>query len=278
MDASTPKTSSGKLCKKCLKKGSPCHLHTNVVSGETSGGTSGVSPSRKSVKSSKPQKSPTKKQKARAIFADQFEHVPLPALEQILLNLNRKRLHRICISSRQVAKVCRESRFQKLYDAKHPPLIVGELHLIDTKTIAPLLAKYVIKRATFHDDVGNKVEIYKKGRTETELAFVLPSDDLAVDIRLSLIYGQTEPLYFGLHTLATTDLSQDIFDTTAKNFLVNVGKTSWIESIRVGRVPKFKHVKEFYNILKTNIQKAKGGKKIWDEIVVRPPEKRDYKE
>jgi len=256
---STPRTSSGRICKKCLKKGSPCHLHTSVASGVAS------------------QKSPSKK-KQREIFADQFENLALPALERILLNLDRSQLHATCISSRQASKVCREPRFQRLYNAKHPSLIVGNLHLNDKSSKILTIGKGSgrnQKTATFQDEIGNKIEIQRIGPfgdagSQYFLNFLSTNDEF----RLSLVYGYKSDLYFDLWTY---NRGEEFRESIHMKVLTSIGKPDWLESVREIQ-PNFKHVKEFYVIFQTNIRKAKGGKKIWKEIIDRPPRESDYKE
>ncbi len=140
--SSTSRTSSGKICKICSKKGSPCHLHTSKASGVGSGGT-------KSKKSSSPKK----------ITPELFdlEHLPLPALQQVLLNISDKaQLNHICRNSRQAAKVCRTPEFKKLYSAKYMGLFVGQIkHILEKKPNRTV--------HTFHDEVGNNLEYIEKG-------------------------------------------------------------------------------------------------------------------
>lgn len=284
----TPRTASGKLCKKCLSKGSPCHLHTSVASG-------GIS--QKSAK-----KSPSKKKRAQG-FADQFEHVPLPALEQILLNLDRERLHSICISSRQAAKVCRQPRFRKLYNAKYPSLIVGDLR------IKEMIERKDIKFVVFEDDAGNKIKIMKEGTRKDKFVYRLTFDSADNQTWLTLSYGDRLPLIFGIDTDTEAidspgeydyDTEMGILDAAGvsnwaeygelmiKKFLIQVGKEEWFESFEYDREAPyirnkpasfklFKHVEDFYRILKTNIEKADGGKEAWSKIIDRPPNKSDYR-
>ena len=135
--ASTPRTTSGKICKICSKKGSPCHLHT---SGGESGGESGAKTSSR--------KKPAKK--------FNLEDLPIPALQQVLLNISDSRkLHQICNESRKAAKVCRAPEFKKMYNAKYKRLFVGKI----TKTVKTGFALIYV----FHDEAGNSLIYTKKG-------------------------------------------------------------------------------------------------------------------
>lgn len=292
----TPRTSSGKLCKKCLKKGKPCHLHT-TVSGMASKARSKVSAAsgRKSAK-----KSPTKKQKKRAVFADQFEHVPLPALQQILLNLDRKRLHEVCISSRQAAKVCKEPRFQQSYNARYPSLIVGNLRLIKTAGNgrlfkAPNGGLVAMNKAIFRDEADNTITIEKteshlNNVSRYTLSFTTLNPDKESWLVLSLMYGDDMVLDFSVTVDAVMDDDtreayikkagasdwDELTLVMVRKFLERTGKIKWYTTLE-GIYPKFKHIKEFYSIFKTNIQKVGNSKKLWDTIITRPPKKSDSK-
>ena len=139
--ASTPRTTSGKICKICSKKGSPCHLHTSGTSGGTSRIASGVV---KSVSSKKPAKK------------FNLEDLPIPALQQVLLNISDERkLHQICTESRKAAKVCRAPEFKKMYNAKYKRLFVGRI----TKSARTGFALVYI----FRDEAVNTLFYIKKG-------------------------------------------------------------------------------------------------------------------
>lgn len=58
---------------------------------------------------------------------DYFEHIPLPALQEVLLQLDKKQLHYVCTNSRQASKVCSKTHFKKLYARKYQidPLVRG---------------------------------------------------------------------------------------------------------------------------------------------------------
>lgn len=102
----TPRTLSGKLCKLCIAKGGPCHLHKTKTDKKSS---------------KKLSKSPKKMN---------LEMIPLPALQKILLQVPRKNLSYFCVKSAQASKLCKLERFRKLYDERHPRLIRGKLTLI----------------------------------------------------------------------------------------------------------------------------------------------------
>ncbi len=115
---SAPRTSLGKPCKKCLKKGSPCHLHKSVSSSPKK-----LSPNTKAGSFDSAlgtYKSPLKRKLSTPKELPQFEYLPLPALQEILLNIpNRDQLTYICNNSRQAAKVCKTPEFKKLYNSRH---------------------------------------------------------------------------------------------------------------------------------------------------------------
>lgn len=60
-----------------------------------------------------------------------FERLPLPAMQEVLLLLNRKELRFICNEYPQAAKVCSTKRFRELYDARYPPSFEDEFERVD---------------------------------------------------------------------------------------------------------------------------------------------------
>lgn len=125
-----PKTSTGKPCKLCLKKGGPCHLHSRN------------SPKKGFVK--KTPKAVVKKKSSPKMVLDA---VPLPALQEILLNLDRAELYDFCSQNKQAYKICSQQRFRMLYEARHADdrqMIYGELE--QKQGVTPLV---------FQDAKGN---------------------------------------------------------------------------------------------------------------------------
>lgn len=55
-----------------------------------------------------------------------FEKLPLPALEKILLTMDRKQLNYVCTHSRQASKICRINNFRLRYNALHPTLYFNQ--------------------------------------------------------------------------------------------------------------------------------------------------------
>ncbi len=102
------RTSSGGLCKVDVS-GSPCRFHSR------SSASKKISPrgEKRGRQSSEKSETPSRQE----IF--QLESLPYPALYQVLLNVRRKELNRLCRSSKTLAHVCASTRFQKEYDALH---------------------------------------------------------------------------------------------------------------------------------------------------------------
>lgn len=79
------------------------------------------------------------KQYPKQEFSDEtifnLENLPLVPLYEILLKLDRRSLKFLCNNSRNVAKICKENRFQQQYNAIHPKRsILIENISFDTRT------------------------------------------------------------------------------------------------------------------------------------------------
>lgn len=126
--SSTGLTASGKPCKKCKKKGEPCHLHCDI---------------------------------ATDTF-DRFESIPLPAMEEILLKLDRKELYEVCTTSKQAAKICGTFLFKKKYLEKHgndkKGLIIGDLDQSDESSFFETRGRSR-ELQYFKDEIGNAIRI-----------------------------------------------------------------------------------------------------------------------
>lgn len=48
-----------------------------------------------------------------------FDDIPLPAIFEIMLNLDRKELHYLCTSNKVANKICKEPRFRDEYNERH---------------------------------------------------------------------------------------------------------------------------------------------------------------
>jgi hypothetical protein len=137
-----PRTSSGKPCKLCLKKGAKCHIHT------------GSSPKKSSAKKKRSSVASKKSTKKRGTSPKMIlDDIPLPALQQILLNMERKELHDFCSKNKQAFKICKEKNFQMMYEAKHGTtgqMIVGKLKLESVHTEA-------MSDWFFEDEIGDRL-------------------------------------------------------------------------------------------------------------------------
>lgn len=135
-----PRTSSGKPCKLCLKRGGKCHMHSQGSLKKSSAKkSSGVTIKKSRVKSSSPKMD--------------LDDIPLPALQEILLKLDRKELHDFCSKNRQAFKICKEKNFQMMYEAKHGTegqMIVGKIKLEAEHTDA-------MSDWFFEDEIGNRL-------------------------------------------------------------------------------------------------------------------------
>jgi len=61
---------------------------------------------------------------------DRFEDLPKPALQEILLKLNRQQLYAICSISRKAFSICTENNFRNMYNNLHPKqMIYGNLRI-----------------------------------------------------------------------------------------------------------------------------------------------------
>lgn len=60
-----------------------------------------------------------------------FEYIPLPALYEIMLNLDRKELHYLCTSNKVANKICKEPRFREDYNKRHPRKMKATILLVN---------------------------------------------------------------------------------------------------------------------------------------------------
>lgn len=136
----TPKTSTGKPCKLCLKKGESCHLH---------------SPKKGFAKKMSPKAVVKKKSSPKMVL----DAIPLPALQEILLNLDRAELYDFCSQNKQAYKICSEERFRMLYEAKHgnEKMIHGELE--QKQGVTPLVFQDARRNILTFDDRKDTMKI-----------------------------------------------------------------------------------------------------------------------
>lgn len=155
-------TLSGSPCKLCIAKKEKCHLHSSLKK----------SPSPRSSKSS-PKKPQVSKRvwspgQNKKMFEDfgYLNSLPVPALEIILLEVSeRKKLHEICKNVRAAFRVCKEPRFQKLYNEKHGGLFVGKISYEKKET--GTLTKHI-----FTDEKGTRLEYISKGIGSGEIRYI----------------------------------------------------------------------------------------------------------
>lgn len=117
---SSPLTAKGKECKLCKAKGpgEKCHLH--------GGSPKKLSPEKSSARRSPPRK--RERSSPQSSNFDYFNNLPLPALKEVLLNINNKKaLKEICSNSKQAQKICRTKDFQEKYEARYSLIIFDEV-------------------------------------------------------------------------------------------------------------------------------------------------------
>lgn len=141
-----PKTSSGKDCKLCLKKGSKCHLHggtpgspkspkrsPNAKSGSFDSAL-GSHKKRSSPKRSSPKKSSPKK--TGSWTGEDILDLPKPVLYDFLLELSGKKLKEL-VKIKKVRELVSYPEFKRLYDIRHKvdAFTVGKVTTLDDDDI-----------------------------------------------------------------------------------------------------------------------------------------------
>lgn len=159
-------TLSGSPCKLCTAKKERCHLH--LPSKKTSSPKSSKSSPKKSPKKPQAPKRAWSPGQNKKMFEDfgYLNSLPVPALEIILLEVSdRKTLHEICKNVKAAFRVCKEPRFQKLYNEKHGGLFVGKISY-EKKEMGNLI-KHI-----FTDEKGTRLEYTSKGVGSGEIRYI----------------------------------------------------------------------------------------------------------
>lgn len=156
----TATTSSGKKCTRCVEKHGVefCWQHA----GKRSSKVSSKTPKKSPVKKVSPKKSSTRGRSLKTSpkkEAFPLEKLPREVLYDVLMKLPYERLNAACRTSKKLAKICNESRFQQEYKAKHPghldrKMFIGELAKPTLYDIRGKPGNYI-----FHDEIGNKLTI-----------------------------------------------------------------------------------------------------------------------
>lgn len=198
----TPKTSTGKPCKLCLKKGGSCHLHSPNQS------------TRKSSRSASPKKSSPKMV---------LDDIHLPALQEILLKLDRETLNSLCSSNKQAYKICSEKTFQMLYDAIHPKkeqMTFGELKM----------TKDIHKDLIFTDERGTRIMFEKEKGDGIKILYSPKGQGLEVQFELRRSSKYKDPVL-------RLSLRDDADFASPSDFLKSIGKLRWLKGTKkpVGR-------------------------------------------
>jgi hypothetical protein len=105
MDADLGRTSSGRLCKKCEKKGERCRQHSSSSS--------------------------------TSLTFENLLDLPKPALQNILLRLELKELKQLCSEYKKIHSICILSEFQRLYDIRHKTnsFTIGKKRVSETNLV-----------------------------------------------------------------------------------------------------------------------------------------------
>lgn len=195
-----PKTSSGKDCKLCLKKGGRCHLH---------GGSPGKSPKRSpntksgsfdsvlgyhkraSSKKSSPKRSSPKK--IGSWSGEDILDLPKPVLYDFLLEMSGTELREL-IKIKKVRDLVSYPEFKRLYDIKHGinSFALGKTRLSEEYGYKQVMIEQKDNMeidARFHpltqDDWLLEINIYFKAMTQFTLDFYYKGDSLSFRIENS---------------------------------------------------------------------------------------------
>lgn len=220
---------------------------------------------------SSPKSSPKRSSSQRSPIFDQFEHIPLPALQEILLNVDRERLNIICKQSPQAAKVCGKRNFQILYDTRHSSLIVGKLKILGPRNGQVL---------ELMDDANNRILVSRQtgaSFTNQQKLIFTSADGI---YRISLTYGvptrSDVKLKGGSVNFTLENQDREVRGTgnprilkPAKDFLAKRGKLDWWPAfVANDEFLIFQTAMSFYKIIKTHVVKT--GVK-WSNVNERAP-------
>ncbi len=164
----TPRTAKGKTCKKCLAKGSKCHLHANIVSMQksevkrTSSIKGSLSPAKRKTRKVS-SRSPVKMSSPAAFPG--FDTLPREAQVQVLLNVEPSELRNICSSSKRIReRICGTPHFKELYRLRYPGVFIIKDELKIRKDLIDDYHSYMPEgTAVFNNDIC-QVQIRFKNR------------------------------------------------------------------------------------------------------------------
>ncbi len=272
----TPKKSSPKSSpKRSPKKSSP------KSSPKSKSSSPKKSPLRASAKKSVsfPKSSSPKKSTPKFPIFDQFDHIPLPALQEILLNVDRERLNIICTQSRQAAKVCKTALFQRLYDVRHPGLIVGKIRIIGFHGRTAI---------ELNDEANNTIAVGRQtgGAFANQQDLIFTSADGRHRIRMTYEVHVKANIREKGRVYANFTFEFDGKDVRgagnprilkpAKDFLAKVGKLDWWPAfIAIDALPIFPAALSFYKIIRAHVSKARVK---WSTFNERAPTADDFGE
>lgn len=208
-----PLTSAGKPCKLCKARGRKCHLHGGTPSTPKTPGSRSPKSGRSSPKS--PRKSPKSSPKRYVhpntkVVADlddlfgtfespgtrtnrksplktptefhYLERLPMPALQQVLLNMEWFDLRRVCAHVPRAFQICKSHNFREMYVAKNVRgIFVTPVKLLDKEARG---RNYL--RLEYEDANKTKIEVQHcrfpqitiKWRNGAWLSFYIAGDDI----------------------------------------------------------------------------------------------------
>jgi hypothetical protein len=232
----------GKVCptgKKCSRKtgGGFCYQH---------GGSAGSSSARTTTpKKASPKKSP----RSIELSIPWLDALPMPALQQAMLNMDYHTLNATCRTNKRAASICREPNFREMYMKRGKGILFfGELK--QKKQDKNRSEKQNI--LTYVDDAKNEVDVvydivdWETNKIDiTRIIYTKKGER----IKIILEKGTKGYIMFIGEYRGGKDIS---IKTDVDKFLESIGKTRW-EPRSVsdeGRRCSAKATTEFYHIIK----------------------------
>lgn len=231
----------GKVCptgKKCSRKtgGGFCYQHDGSSSARTA-----------TPKKASPKKSPKKSPDNSIPWLDAL---PMPALQQAMLNMDYHTLNATCRTNKRAASICRSANFREMYMKKdRGTLFFGELkehNIIRNPSNRENMA-------TLFDDAGNELNIvYDKSLLEfgkiTLKRIIYGKKNSKIKIILEIGPNSSKKMFVG-HYHFGRDVSKP---QEVEKFLDSIGKTRWFSEkvTSEGRQASEKSANEFYDFVK----------------------------
>lgn len=182
-----------------------------------------------------------------------LDNLPLPALQTVLLNMERTELNTICRTNRRAKSICVTRNFQIMYEEKHKTKqksMFDDAVLIKVDENEYIFAWTKVREKTLKCIIKATIE-RKKGIAKIKNVFVWEITEDTMNGVLVLSYEACNP-----------DMNEPWFVSNDKSFLRKIGKKNWAKMIRTldrGKDFDVAYVlqREFLEEANTLLQKSK---------------------